>query len=445
MRVGLPLIAALSLCLSACGGSAPGAGGGGPAGANAPGAGGFGGRRGGGGPVEVGVVSVHVERAALTAELPGRTVPYRIAQVRPQISGIIQKRLFEEGANVRAGQPLYQIDPGTYQATHDSASAAVAKAEANALTSKLRFNRITKLAETGAVSQQDRDDVTANLRQTEADLATARASLKAATINLGYTTIVAPISGRIATSDFTEGALVTANQAAVLTTIQQLDPMYIDLVQSSAEVMRLRQQFESGVLKSGGPAKASVKLRMQDGGQYPLEGTLEFTGVTVSETTGAITLRVVMPNPKGELLPGMYVRAVLEQGVTDNAILVPQRVVKRNDGGDPVVMIVDGQGLVAQRVLSTANVVGDSWLVLSGLSPGDQLIVEGQQKVKPGDKVKTVPGSLAAVTGIDPGNIPAPPSDAARGEGRGGRRGGTEPQTPPTGNTTARGGAANVR
>ncbi len=390
MRAGLPLFATLSLFLSACGGSAPTTQGG-PGGPGGPG-----GRGGQGGPVEVGIMAVRTERAALTTELPGRTVAFRIAQVRPQISGIIQKRLFEEGANVRAGQPLYRIDPGTWQAAHESAAAAVAKAEANALTARLRNERILKLAESGAVSQQDRDDMIANLRQAEADLATARAALKGATINLGYTTIAAPISGRIATSDFTEGALVTTNQTEPLTMIQQLDPMYIDLVQSSTEVMRLRQQFDSGTLKSDRSNKARVKLRMQDGSEYPLEGTLEFTGVTVSETTGAITLRAVMPNPRGQLLPGMYVRAVLEQGVSDHAILVPQRIVQRNDNGDPFVLVVDGGNKVGQRLLTTANVIGDSWLVTSGLSPGEQLIVEGTQKVRVGDTVKTVPVTASA-------------------------------------------------
>jgi len=436
MRFGLPLFAAFSLILTACGGPAPqGAGGPGAGAPGAPGAGGPGGRRGGGGPVEVGVQAVQTQRAALTTELPGRTVAFRIAQVRPQISGIIQKRLFEEGANVRAGQPLYQIDPGTYQATHDSASAAVAKAEANALTAKLRYDRILKLADSGVVSQQDRDDVIANLRQSEADLATARASQRGATINLGYTRIVAPISGRIGTSEFTEGALVTTNQTAPLTIIQQLDPMYIDLTQSSSEVMRLRQQLESGVLKSDGAAKASVRLRMQDGSEYPLAGTLEFTGVTVSETTGAITLRVVMPNPKGQLLPGMYVRAVLEQGMSDTAILVPQRIVKRNDNGDPYVLIVDSQNKVEQRVLTTANVVGDSWLVTSGLTPGERLIVEGIQKIKIGDTVKVVPAGATASAGVDPGSMPA----------RTPRAGGSSPQSPPTGSTGAGRGANAAR
>jgi membrane fusion protein (multidrug efflux system) len=330
------------------------------------------------------------QRAAVSVELPGRTVAFRIAQVRPQISGIIQKRLFNEGANVAAGQALYQIEPGTYRATHDSASAAVAKAEANALTVKLRYERYLKLAESGVVSQQDRDDVTANLRQSEADLANARASLQAATINLNYTRIVAPISGRIATSEYTEGALVTTNQTAPLTTVTQLNPMYVDLTQSSNDLLRLRAQFASGALMRDKNNQARVKIVLGDGSTYPQAGVLEFTGVTVSETTGAITLRAVVPNPDGILLPGMYVRALLEQGVDDKALLAPQRAVSRTVAGDATALVAAADGKIEQRTLTLGSPVGDSWQVVSGLSAGDRLVVDGLQKVKVGDTAKIV-------------------------------------------------------
>ncbi len=349
-----------------------------------------GGQRSFGGPAEVGVMVIQPQRAALTVELPGRTVAYRIAQVRPQISGIIQKRLYNEGAAVQAGQALYQIDPGTYRAAHDSAVAAVAKAEANTLTAKLRYDRYQKLALSGVVSQQDKDDVTANLHQSEADLASIKAALNAATINLNYTRIVAPISGRIGTSEYTEGALVTANQTAPLTTITQLNPMYVDLTQSSNELLRLRAQFASGAMQKSGTNKAHVKLVLSDGSTYDKSGVLEFTGITVSESTGAITLRAVVPNPDGLLLPGMFVRAFIEQGVDDKALLVPQRAVSRTATGEATVLVVAADGKIEQRTLTLGAAAGKSWQVLTGLSAGEQLVIEGLQKVKAGDAAKPV-------------------------------------------------------
>jgi membrane fusion protein (multidrug efflux system) len=374
---------------SAPAGSSSGARGAAASGSSGAGAtGGRGGRGGSGGPIEVGVIVMQPQRAALTAELPGRTVAYRIAQVRPQISGIIQKRLYNEGAAVQAGQALYQIDPGTYRAAYESASAAVAKAEANALTVKLRYDRYQKLAQSGVVSQQDRDDVTANLRQSEADLANAKASLHAASINLNYTRIVAPIAGRIGTSEYTEGALVTTNQTAPLTTVTQLNPMYVDLTQSSNDLLRLRAQFASGAMQKTGDNKARVKLILGDGSSYDREGVLEFTGVTVSESTGAITLRAVVPNPDGVLLPGMFVRARIQQGVDDKALLVPQSAVSRTSSGDAIVLVAAADGKLEQRSLSLGSVVDDSWQVISGLSAGERLVVEGLQKVKAGDTAR---------------------------------------------------------
>jgi membrane fusion protein (multidrug efflux system) len=371
--------------LAACSGAKPenaAAGRGGPGATGGPGGRGF------AGPVEVGVMIIQPQRAALTAELPGRTVAYRIAQVRPQISGIIQKRLFTEGAAVRAGQELYQIDPAPYRAAHDSAAAAVAKAEANRLTVNLRYERYLKLAQSGVVSVQDRDDVTANLRQAEADLANTTAALQVATINLNYTRIVAPISGRIGTSDYTEGALVTANQQAPLATVTQLDPMYVDVTQSSNDLLRLRAQLASGAMQKSGANRTQVGLILSDGSRYNQAGVLEVTGVTVSETTGAITLRAVVPNPDGILLPGMFVRALIEQGVDERALLVPQSAVSRTTGGEATALVADAAGKVEQRTLRLGSVVGSSWQVLSGINAGERLVVEGLQKIKPGDTAK---------------------------------------------------------
>ena len=388
-----PLVALAFSLLTACGGGAPKA--------SRP-------------PAEVGIIVLAPQRAELNVELPGRTVAYRIAQVRPQITGIIQKRLFTEGALVAAGQPLYQIEAGTYRAARDSAQAAVSKAVANRETAKLRFARIDKLAASGLASQQDKDDVTANLQQADADLGIAQAALEAAEINLAYTRITAPISGRITTSAFTEGALVTANQAAPLTIVQQLDPIYIDLSQSSADVLRLQRQIAAGAVKRTPGGAAKVQILLEDGSLYPLEGTLEFTGVTVSESTGAITLRAIVPNPKGQLLPGTYVRAVVQQAVDEQAILAPQSVVSRNENGEPVALVVDADNRVEQRVLKIASAFGDSWVVTEGLAAGDRLIVEGRQKAKAGSVVRPVPagtanGSPGGTTAPAAGGAPARP------------------------------------
>jgi len=347
-------------------------------------------------PPAVGIMVLQPQRAEITVELAGRTVAYRIAQVRPQITGIIQKRLFTEGAQVTAGQPLYQIEPGTYRAARDSAQAAMRKAEANLQTARLRYNRIDKLAASGLASQQDRDDVTANLQQAEADLGIAHAALESAEINLAYTRIVAPIAGRIATSAFTEGALVTANQTTALTTIQQLDPIYVDLSQSSADVLRLQRQIAAGAVKRTPGGATRVQIRLEDGSLYPLEGTLEFTGVTVSESTGAITLRAIVPNPRGQLLPGTYVRAVVGQAVDEQAILAPQSVVSRDENGEPMALVVDQDNRVEQRLVRISNAVGDAWLITEGLAAGDRLIVEGWQKVKAGDVVRPVSAGTPA-------------------------------------------------
>jgi membrane fusion protein (multidrug efflux system) len=336
---------------------------------------------------EVGVMIVQPQRVTITTLLPGRTVAYRIAQVRPQVSGIIKQRLFTEGALVKAGQPLYQLDPAPYQAAYDSAQAAVTKAGANLLTVQLKYERYLKLAATGDVSQQDRDDVTASLSQAQADEKTARAQLEGARINLAYTRIVAPIEGRIATSVYTEGALVTANQDAPLTTVQQYQPMYVDMTQPASAVMRLRSQLASGKLKNADTNSASVRLLMDDGSYYPLEGRLQFTGVTVSEGTGAITLRAVFPNPDGVLLPGMYVRAQLAEAIDEQALLLPQQAVSRDARGEATTLVVGPDDKVELRSLNVEP-ASDHWRVIAGLHAGERVIVQGQVKAKVDAPVK---------------------------------------------------------
>jgi len=342
------------------------------------------------GPPEVGVVVVQPKPVALATELPGRTAPTLIAEVRPQVNGIIQKRLFTEGSDVKAGQVLYQIDPATYQAAFASARAAQSRAEATLNTVRLKAERYRDLVKIKAVSQQDNDDAQAALQQAEADVAAAKAAVETARINLAYTKVTAPISGRIGRSTVTDGALVTANQPTALATIQQLSSMYVDVTQSSAELLRLKQNLASGLLKNSA-GQAQVKLLLEDGSAYPQPGILKFSEVTVDQSTGSITLRAVFPNPKQTLLPGMFVRAVVEEGESPQAILVPQRGVTRNPAGDAMVMVVGAEEKVEPRVIKVARTVGDSWLVSSGLQAGDRVILEGIQKARPGTRVKAVP------------------------------------------------------
>ncbi|MBT0652420.1 efflux RND transporter periplasmic adaptor subunit [Geomobilimonas luticola] len=343
------------------------------------------------GPPEVGVITIQTQRAAVTTELPGRTSAYLVAEVRPQVSGIVQKRIFTEGSDVKAGQVLYQIDPATYQAAYASAKAALARAEANLIPARLKEERFRDLVKIKAVSQQDYDDASASLKQAEAEVAAAKASVETARINLAYSKVTAPISGRIGKSTVTDGALVTANQSAPLATIQNLGSMYVDITQSSAELLRLQQSLASGLLKKGGAAGAKVKLLLENGATYPLEGTLKFSDVTVEPTTGSVTLRALFPNPKQQLLPGMFVRAVVQEGVNEQAILVPQRGVTRNPVGEAMVMVVGAEEKVEPRTIKVARTVGDNWLVGEGLKAGDRVILEGIQKARPGTTVKAVP------------------------------------------------------
>ena len=340
---------------------------------------------------EVATVTVKPQRVVLTTELPGRTSAFRIAEIRPQVNGLIQKRLFTEGSDVKAGQALYQIDPAPFQAALDNAMAALKRSEANLPAIRLRVERFRDVLADHAVSQQDYDDAAAALKQAEADAQSWEATVKSARINLGYTRITAPISGRIGKSNVTDGAIVTAYQPMALATIQQLDPIYVDVPQSTTELLRLKRRLKDGRLKKHGTNRNKVRLILEDGMPYPLEGTLQFSDVTVDPTTGSVILRVVFPNPEGVLLPGMFVRAVIQEGVKEQAILVTQQGVARDRKGNPFALIVDAESKVGMRMLTLDRAIGDKWLVSAGLAPGDRVIVEGMQRVRPGAAVKVVP------------------------------------------------------
>ncbi len=348
------------------------------------------------GPVEVGTVTVNPEKVVLTTELPGRTSPYLVAEVRPQVNGLIRERAFEEGSNVKAGALLYQIDPAPYQAAYEQAKATLAMAEANVPAARLRAERLKGLVEIRATGRQNYDDALAALQQAEASVAAARAAEASARINLSYTPIRAPIPGRTGKSSVTVGALVTGYQPVPLVVIQQLDPIYVDVTQSSAEILRLRQSLASGRLKRSGDGWSRVKLLLEDGTPYPLAGKLKFRDVTVDPTTGSVTLRMVFPNPDNVLLPGMFVRAIVEEGVNEEAILVPQQGVTRDQKGDPYALVAGKDGKVEQRMLTLDRALGDRWLVTKGLAAEDRVIVDGLQRVRPGAEVKAVPFAAAA-------------------------------------------------
>jgi len=322
------------------------------------------------------VVTLQPEQVVLTTELPGRTSPYRIADIRPQVNGLIQKRLFTEGAEVKTGEVLYQIDPAPFEA-------ALERAESHIPPLKLRADRYKQGLADKAVSQQDFDDADASLKMAEAEVKTAR-------INLDYTRIVSPISGRIGTSNITEGAIVTAYQPLALATIQQLDPIYVNVPQSANELLSLQRALKSGSLNHE-INQNKVKLILADGTPYPLEGELQFKDVTVDPATGSVILRLVFPNPENILLPGMFVRAIVTEGTMEQGILVPQQGVIRNSKGDPLALIVDKDGKVEQKELTLDRAIGDKWLVTTGLNSGDQVIVEGVQKAKPGMLVNAIP------------------------------------------------------
>ncbi len=407
---------------------------------------------------EVAVWTVQLQQVVLTTELPGRTCPCLVAEIRPQVNGIIQKRLFEEGSDVRAGKVLYEIDPAPFQAAYANAAAnlsgarkAADRARAGLEASKAgvarqratlelaRTNRwrYEELFKRGVVSVLQRDQAVtdadvaeATLRSNEAQVKNdeeavavaeagikqAEAAVETARINLGYTRVVAPISGRIGKSTVTVGALVSAGgltaQPAALTTIQQLDPIYVDVPQSTNDLLNLRRRVEEGRLHHNGKDQSKVRILLEDGSTYPLEGTLQFRDVTVDATTGSVTLRVIVPNPKGLLLPGMFLRAVVQEGINKEAILVPQQGVSRDPMGNPIAFIVDGDGKVAQRMLTLDRALGDRWLVNSGLASGERVIVEGLQKVRPGASVKVVPFQAGGTSDAAPKDMaqPAPKS-----------------------------------
>lgn len=391
---------------------------------------------------EVAVVTIRPQQVVLTTQLPGRTCGYLVAEIRPQVNGLLQKRLFTEGSDVKAGQVLYEIDPAPYQAAYDNAAAnrvsmqqAAERARAGlaaSIAGLKRYQAVLKLAgtnrarnetllKTNAVSAMERDQSVADVdvadaglrvgeaqvesdRQSvqvaEAAIKQAEAAMETARISLAYTKITAPISGRIGRSSVTEGAIVTAYQPVPLSTIQQLDPIYVDVPQSTTELNRLRRSLANGRLKDNGTDR--VKIITEDGTAYPQEGSLKFRDVTVDPTTGSVILRIVVPNPDGTLLPGMFVQAIIEEGVREQAILVPQQAVSRDPKGNPATLIVDAEGKVQQRGLSTDRALGDKWLVSSGLSQGDRVIVEGMQKVRPGMDVKVIPPETGGTSAAKP-------------------------------------------
>jgi membrane fusion protein (multidrug efflux system) len=356
---------------------------------------------------EVQVFKVAPAPLKLTTELPGRTSAYQVAEVRPQVSGVIQKRLFTEGADVKAGTPLYQIDPSTYQANVNSARATLAKAKATLLSSGPTVKRYKGLLEIEGISRQDYETAIATDAQAQADVATAQAALDTALINLKYTHVYAPISGRIGRSTVTPGALVTAAQTTALTTVQQLDPVYVDVTQSGDALLKLKRDIDSGSLKSAGK-EATVTLVLSDGSKYAQAGKLQFADVSVDEGTGNVTLRALFPNPKHDLLPGMFVRAVVETGVKNDAIVVPQQGVTRNAKGEATAMVLGKDGKVAQKIITTAGTYGNGWLVTSGLAADDLVIVEGLQKVKIGSPARVAAPAPATAATAAPSAAGAP-------------------------------------
>ncbi|MCP1603897.1 efflux RND transporter periplasmic adaptor subunit [Pseudomonas citronellolis] len=345
---------------------------------------------------EVGIYQVRSAPQALSLTLPGRASAHLVAEIRPQVGGIIQRRLFEEGQTVKAGQALYQIDAQPYEAALAQAEASVTSARATLKAAELKARRDAQLVKIDAISAEDNESAQAALLEARASLQSAQAALKTARINLGYTRIDAPISGRTATSSVTAGALVTAEQTTALTTVQQLDPIYVDFTQPSTTLLRLKRELAEGKLA---PAEAQdatrISLQLEDGSTYAHEGTLTFNGVSVDESTGSVTLRALVPNPEGLLLPGMYLKATLAEGVQPDAILVPQQGVARDERGQAsALVVVDGK--VEQRQLSLARAVGNRWWVDKGLADGDQLIVQGAQKVRVGQQVKTLDAQLTA-------------------------------------------------
>jgi len=341
-------------------------------------------------PPEVGTITVATTPVPLARELPGRVSAFRVAEVRARVTGIVQKRLFDEGADVKENQPLFKIDPAPYEAALESAQAGLARAEATVGNRRLSAKRIGDLIATNAVARQEYDDALSAQKTAEADVAANRAAVKTARLNLGYTSVTSPIAGRIGRAAVTEGGFAQASSATLLATVQQLDPVYVDVTWSATELARLRQDIAAGKIQvAGGPAEVTVIL--QDGRPYAEKGKLEFADASVDPSTGSISLRAVVPNPRGELLPGLFVRARLPEGTTPNAILVPQKGVTRDATGRATALVVTADKKVERRLITTDRAVGNAWLVTEGLVTGDQVIVEGVQKVRPGVTVNPVP------------------------------------------------------
>jgi membrane fusion protein (multidrug efflux system) len=356
------------------------------------------------------VVDLHATTVSLTTDLPGRVSAFRIAEVRPQVNGVVLKRLFKEGDLVRAGQQLYQIDPAPYQAALASARATLAHARASVAAARLIAQRYQSLSEAHAVSRQDYDNAVATLAQDEADVASGAAAVRAAEINLAYTKVYSPISGRTGRSSVTEGALVTANQATSLLTVTQLDPVYVDLTQPSTTLVRLKRELAGGQIRRVDGNQAPAQLLLEDGSHYEGSGALEFSEVTVDQGTGSVTLRAIFPNTQGLLLPGMFVRATIEEGVREGAILAPQQGITHASDGTATAIIVGANDTVEKRSVELDRALGDQWVVTRGLAAGDRLIVAGQQRVKPGVQV-TVREQVAA---NDPATERSQPALAAR-------------------------------
>ena len=371
---------------------------------------------------EVGVVTVQPSAVPVVTELPGRTNAFLVAQVRARVDGIVQRREFTEGSEVKAGQRLYKIDPAPYQAALDSAKATLAKAQANLATTTAQANRYKVLVAANAVSKQDYDNAVAAQGQAAADVAAGKASVETAQINLGYTDVVAPISGRTGVSQVTPGAYVQASQATLMDTIQQLDPVYVDLTQSSLDGLKLRREVQEGRLKTNGPGAAKVTLILEDGRPYPIKGKLQFSDVTVDQSTGSVTIRAIFPNPNRVLLPGMFVRARIEEGVNEHAMLVPQIGVTHDQKGAAIALVVGPDDKVVPHTLVTAGMQGPNWIVDGGLKPGDRVIVQGTEKVHPGMQVKAVPAQLPAAAGgasAAPGASSASSASSASGASAG--------------------------
>jgi membrane fusion protein (multidrug efflux system) len=364
-------------------------------------------------PFEVGVVTMRPQSVAVTTVLPGRVSPFLMAEVRARVDGIVERREFEEGARVKAGQLLYQIDPAPYQAALDSANATLQRAQANLAATQANAQRLKALVGRSFASKQDYDNAVAAYGQAMADVAAGKAAVEAAGINLGYTNVTSPITGTIGAAEVTQGAYVRASDATLMATVQQTDPIYVDVTQSTVDLLRMRRELANGQIQAVGPNEAKVKIYLDDGSVYPLDGKLEFTDITVDQTTGSVKLRAIFPNPDQILLPGMFVRAHLREGIDDHAILVPQVAVARDAKGNPTVMIVGADNKVEMRAITVSRTHGSNWVVDSGLNPGDRVIVAGLQKVQPGAVVKPVeqpptPADTAAAT----------PSSASTGSAR---------------------------